>query len=165
MIAAVQEKRSDGAAQPWLYFALVQILSIPFYWGELTPLQEFPFYGWPAAVAVILVPATVATVLTGREQGAAAALRLWGRIGDVRRIRGARWALFALLMSPAVALVAYGIVRYFDLPLPSVIRFTAAVRRRGTSPPSSSARSLRRSARPDMLASPCRNGMVLFAPG
>src|SRR6516162_8429458 len=48
-----------------------------------------------------------------REQGGHAALHLWSRIGDVRQIHGARWVLFALLMPPAVAFVAYGIVRYF----------------------------------------------------
>jgi hypothetical protein len=104
----------------------VQILSIPFYWGELTPLRGFPFYGWPVAVAAILVPATVATVLTVRDQGGHAALHLWSRIGDVRRIRGARWVLFAQLMPPAVGFVAYGIVRYFHLALPAVVRFTPA---------------------------------------
>ena len=30
MIAGINARRSGGAAQPWLYFALVQILSIPF---------------------------------------------------------------------------------------------------------------------------------------
>src|SRR6516225_9368733 len=126
MIAGINARRSGGAAQPWLYFALVQILSIPFYRGVLTPLRGFPFYGWPVSVAAILVPATVATVLTAREQGGHAALHLWSRIGDVRRIRGARWVLFALLMPPAVAFVAYGIVRYFHLALPAVVRFTPA---------------------------------------
>ena len=53
MIAGINARRSDGAARPWLYFALVQILSIPFYWGELTPLRGFPFYGWPVSVAEI----------------------------------------------------------------------------------------------------------------
>jgi hypothetical protein len=29
----------EGAPHPWLYFALAQLLSIPFYWGVLTPIQ------------------------------------------------------------------------------------------------------------------------------
>jgi hypothetical protein len=48
------------------------------------------------------------------------------RIADVRRLRGARWALFALLFLPAVTLISYGVVRYFSLPLPDVILFTPA---------------------------------------
>ena len=58
------DKRRDGAAHPWRYFALVQLLSIPFYWGVNSPIQSFPFYGWPVVVAIILVPAVVATALS-----------------------------------------------------------------------------------------------------
>jgi hypothetical protein len=46
----------------------------PLLLGRADPLRGFPFYGWPLAVAAILVPATVATVLTVREQGGQAAL-------------------------------------------------------------------------------------------
>jgi membrane protease YdiL (CAAX protease family) len=52
------------------------------------------------------------------------ALRLWGRIGEVHRIRGAGWALTALLLPPAVTLMAFGIVRNFHLPLPEAVAFT-----------------------------------------
>jgi membrane protease YdiL (CAAX protease family) len=120
------DKRRDGAAHPWRYFALVQLLSIPFYWGVNSPIQSFPFYGWPVVVAIILVPAVVATALTARERGHRAALQLWSRIGDVRRIRGADWALFALLFPTAVTFISFGVVRYFHLPLPDVIRFSPA---------------------------------------
>jgi membrane protease YdiL (CAAX protease family) len=126
MILGNGAKRRGGAAHPWRYFALVLLLSIPFYWGVNSPVQGFPFYGWPAAIAIILVPAAVATVLTAREQGHRAALRLWGRIGDIRRIRGARWLLFALLFPAAATLISYGVVRYFHLPLPDVATFSPA---------------------------------------
>ena len=126
MISATGAKPREGAAHPWRFFALVQLLSIPFYWGVRPPIEVFPFFGWPAAVVIIIVPAAVATVLTAHEQGHRAALQLWSRIGDVRRIRSARWALFALLFPSAVTLISYGIVQYFGLPLPDVILFTPA---------------------------------------
>jgi hypothetical protein len=75
---------------------------------------------------MIVVPAAVATVLTAREQGYRAALRLWIRIGDVRRISGGRWALTAFLLPPVVTLMAFGIVRYLHLPLPDAVVFTPA---------------------------------------
>jgi membrane protease YdiL (CAAX protease family) len=126
MISANGAKRRNGAAHPWRYFASVQLLSLLFYWGVNSPIQSFPFYGWPVAVAIIVVPAVVATALTAGEQGEQAALHLWSRIGDVRRICGADWVLFALLFPPAVTLISYGVVRHFHLPLPDVIRFTPA---------------------------------------
>jgi membrane protease YdiL (CAAX protease family) len=119
-------KPGDCEVHPWLFFALVQVLSLPFNGGVNLPVQGFPFYGWPLAVGMIVVPAAVATVLTAREKGRGAALQLWSRIGDVRRIRGVHWALFALLFPPVVTLLSYGVVAYFDLPLPRVVMFTPA---------------------------------------
>jgi membrane protease YdiL (CAAX protease family) len=124
MTSTISAKPQDTVAHPWLYFALVQALSVPFYWGVNSPIQGFPFYGWPISVAAILVPATVATVLTAREQGGRAALHLWGRVGDVRRVRSVQWVLFALLLPPVVTFISYGLVRFFHLPLPDVEKFT-----------------------------------------
>jgi membrane protease YdiL (CAAX protease family) len=119
-------KRRDGTAHPWRYFALVQLISIPFYWGVNAPIQGFPFYGWPAAVAIILVPAVVATALTAWEQGGPAALHFWSRIGDLRRISDVRWVLFALLFPAAVTLASYGIVLNYHLPVPDDVKFSPA---------------------------------------
>jgi transposase-like protein len=47
MISANNTKRRDGAAHPWRHFALVQLLSIPFYWGANSPIQGFPFTAAP----------------------------------------------------------------------------------------------------------------------
>jgi hypothetical protein len=118
MISANGANRRDSAAHPWRYFALVQLLSIPFYWGVNSPIQAFPFYGWPVAITIILVPAAVATALTAREQGHRATLHLWRRIGDVRRIRGARWMLFALLFPPAVTLISMASCGFFTSRFP-----------------------------------------------
>ena len=83
MISVTGAQGDDTGVHPWHYFVWVQLLSIPFYWGARLPIEGFPFFGWPLAVAMIVVPAAVATVLTAREQGYRAALRLWIRIGDV----------------------------------------------------------------------------------
>jgi pimeloyl-ACP methyl ester carboxylesterase len=126
IMSANGAKRRDDTAHPWRYFALVQLLSIPFYVGTNSPIHGFPFFGWPVAIAIILVPAAIATTLTAREQGYRAALQLWSRIGDIRRIRTAHWVLFALLFPAAVTLISYGVVRFFHLPLPNVVKFSPA---------------------------------------
>ena len=115
-----------AAAHPWRFLAWVQLLSVPFYWGARWPVAGFPFFGWPAAVAVIVVPAAVATALTAGNQGYRGAIRLWSRVGDIGRIRDVRWVLFALLFPAAVTLLSYAIVRCFHLPLPAVVTFTPA---------------------------------------
>ena len=126
MISPTGARGDDRGAHPWRYFVWVQLLSIPFYWGGRWAIQGFPFYGWPAAVAMIVVPAAAATVLTVQEQGDRAALRLWIRIGDVRRISGVGSALTAFLLPPVVTFMAFGVVRYFHLPLPDAVVFAPA---------------------------------------
>jgi hypothetical protein len=54
---------------PLRFFGWVLLLSIPFYaWGVFWPIEALPF-GLPVSVAMIIVPALVATVMTRREQG------------------------------------------------------------------------------------------------
>ncbi len=103
---------------PYLFFGWVLLLSAPFYvWGVFWPVRGLP-YGLPATAIMVVVPAIVGTLLTRREQGAAAAWELWRRIGDLSRIPRVWWLSIALLLMPATSLFAYLIMRRFDLPLP-----------------------------------------------
>ncbi len=114
-------KHTDNDAHPFQFFGWVLLLSIPFYvWGVFWPVHGLPF-GFPAMVVMIVVPACMATILTHRERGAAAAWALWHRAGDVTRITNAWWFLVALLCMPAASLLAYVITRTLDLPLPAAV--------------------------------------------
>ncbi len=110
-----------GTAHPIRMFTWTLALSIPFYvWGILWPVDGLPL-GLPVSVAMIVVPAAVATILTGREAGARQACQLWVRLIDVGRIRGARWLAISLLCMPFASVVAYGAMLALGRPLPAPI--------------------------------------------
>jgi membrane protease YdiL (CAAX protease family) len=112
--------KAEHEAHPLRFFGWVLLLSIPFYvWGVLWPI-ELPF-GLPVSVAMIIVPALVATVMTWREQGRRAAAELWHRVGDVGRATSALWMLVAFLFMPVAMLISYGLMRVLGLPLPATV--------------------------------------------
>jgi hypothetical protein len=108
-------------AQPVRVFVWTLALSSPFYvWDMFWPIQGLPF-GLPASVAMIVIPAMVATILVRREAGTKGARELWGRLADIRRIHGARWLAATLLCTPFASLLAYGAMRALGRPLPPAI--------------------------------------------
>ena len=112
--------KAEHEAHPLRFLGWVLLLSIPFYvWGVLWPI-ELPF-GLPVSVAMIIVPALVATVMTWRRQGRRAAAELWRRVGDVGRATSFWWTLIAVLFMPAAMLISYGLMRVLGLPLPAVV--------------------------------------------
>jgi len=97
----------------------VLLLSVPFYvWGVFWPVHGLPL-GLPATAVMIILPAGVATVQRRREQGAEAALELWRRVGDIGRIKSPGWFWAALLWMPFATVLAYGTMRFLDMPLPA----------------------------------------------
>jgi len=110
-----------AASHPIRFLAWTLALSIPFHVSSmLWPVQGLPF-GLPVSVVMIVVPATIATILTAHEAGARRARDLWLRLADVKRIAGARWIALALLCMPLASLAAYGAMVAFGRPLPEVI--------------------------------------------
>jgi membrane protease YdiL (CAAX protease family) len=110
----------ESSPHPLRFLGWVLLLSIPFYvWGVLWPI-ELPF-GLPVSVAMIIVPALVATVMTWRRQGRRAAAELWRRVGDVGRATSFWWTLIAVLFMPAAMLISYGLMRVLGLPLPATV--------------------------------------------
>lgn len=108
-------------ANPTRFFAWVLALSVPFYiWGVLWPIHGLPL-GLPVTAAMVVVPATVATLLARREAGACAAWNLWRRVGDVERVPSVRWLAMSLGCMPVVDALAYAAMRALSLPLPSTI--------------------------------------------
>ena len=114
------------ASHPIRFLAWTLVLSIPFHvWSVLWPVEGLPFR-LPISVVMIIIPATVATILTFQEAGARRAVALWLRLADVRRIRGAGWLALALLTMPLASLLAYGFMGVSGLPLPKAIHVALA---------------------------------------
>jgi hypothetical protein len=91
------------------FFALVAVLSLPFYllgafgpdWTKVLPVPL------PVSVLTIFVPFSAALWLAHREQGSPGVRMLLGRVFDIRRIRPASWLLPAFLLMPGAMLAAY----------------------------------------------------------
>ncbi len=115
--------RATWTASPWFFFVIVVLLSVPFYALGLTrerlPIATF----LPMNALMAFVPMIAALVLVSRENGVAGAGALLGRAFDFRRIKGAGWALAALLIMPIVFALAYGVLRIEGRALPEVQLF------------------------------------------
>jgi membrane protease YdiL (CAAX protease family) len=110
-----------AAPHPIRFLAWTLALSIPFYvWSVLWPVRGLPF-GLPVSVVMIVIPATVATILAAHEAGPRRVRDLWLRLADVKRSAGARWIALSLLCMPLASLAAYGAMRAFGRPLPEAI--------------------------------------------
>lgn len=112
-------KRAAGSARRFLlvYAALLTALSLPFWLaGSLTDRQVLP--GLPASSLMFLCPLGAAAILTYRAQGKAGVAALLKRAFDASRIPSRLWYGPALLLMPALVLLAYGIMRWTGMALP-----------------------------------------------
>jgi hypothetical protein len=92
-------------------------LSVPlFAVGALVPLELLP--GLPVSSLSVLCPVTAAVLLVYRERKWTGVTDLLKRSFDYGRIKGAAWYLPTVLLMPAVAILAYGLMRLMRLPLP-----------------------------------------------
>ena len=101
------------------FFALVFILSVPFYaLGILAPqLGRLMPFGLPISVLMILCPAGVAIGLTYRNEGQSGVRRLLGRVFDYR-IPNKIWLLLSLGSMPVAMLLSYLVQRWLEPSLP-----------------------------------------------
>lgn len=102
----------------WLYFAIVALLSIPFWLlSAASGLRLLP--GLPVAAIMVVCPAAAAIALTASQGGGPAVRGLFGRLVDVQDMRGRAWLI--PLLPFAVAGLAFLIMRAggLDLPAPS----------------------------------------------
>jgi membrane protease YdiL (CAAX protease family) len=103
---------------PLKFFLLVFALSIPFWMiGAVTDMQLLP--GLPVSALAAFCPLMAALVLVYRETRSAGVIDLLRRAFDYRRIRGVAWYAPIFLLMPAVSLVAYGLMRLLEMPLPT----------------------------------------------
>lgn len=116
------EDSSKGFAyrrrSPAKLFVLVFALSVPFWIaGTFSIVRLLP--GLPVSALQLVCPAIAASILVHGESGSAGVLALLRRSLDYERIRAKVWYLPAVLLTPAVTVVAYGVMRWMGLPLPA----------------------------------------------
>jgi CAAX protease family protein len=103
---------------PWLFFALVFLLSIPFaLLGFVTRLQLMP--GIPISALGFVCPATAALILSFREHGRAGVAALLRRSLEFKRNLRSTWLIPVVLLMPCVALLTYALVRAMHIPHPA----------------------------------------------
>jgi membrane protease YdiL (CAAX protease family) len=109
----ITEKRSPGK-----FFLLVFALSIPLWLiGALTPLQLLP--GLPVSTLNVFCPLIAASILVYREDKTEGVKELLKRAVDYGRIRAKVWYVPTVLLMPGIAILAYGLMRLMQLPLPA----------------------------------------------
>jgi uncharacterized protein len=95
---------------PWLFFALVFLLSIPFaLLGSVTKRQLIP--GIPISALGFVCPATAAIILSYREHGRAGVSALLRRSLEFKRKFPRAWLVPIVLLMPCVALLTYALMR------------------------------------------------------
>lgn len=108
------------------FFVLVFVFLIPFLvLGEFYPVELLP--GLPISALGAFMPALAALILMYAQEHLSGVRQLLGRSFDFRRIRNPMWFLLILLLNPAIAVFAYGIMRLTDTPLPDPTPWTFAV--------------------------------------
>lgn len=99
------------------FFLLVFGLSIPFWIaGGLFPRELMP--GVPLSALMVLCPAVAAAILVWRQRGWGDVVRLAARAFDFPRIERPAWYAPTLLMMPAIAAAAYGVMRILGVEVP-----------------------------------------------
>jgi membrane protease YdiL (CAAX protease family) len=99
------------------YFVLVFALTIPFVvLGEIVPMQLLP--GVPLSALSVLVPTFVACILLYRDRRFTGVLELLRRSYDLKRVKNWGWFLVIVLTNPAIAVVAFWVIRASGTPIP-----------------------------------------------
>ncbi len=108
------------------FFALVFILSIPFWiLGTVHPIQLLP--GLPISALGAFTPAIAALILFYRSDRFSGVLWLLRRSFDFKRVKNKNWYLAFTLINPAIAVLAYGIMRASGESLPNPLPLTFAI--------------------------------------
>ncbi len=109
-----------------LYFALVFAISIPFWvLGAIEPIQLLP--GLPLSAVGALAPGLAACILVYRRGRFSEILRLLKRSFDFAQIKSKPGLLAAILINPAIALIAYAGIKASNPSLPGMAPLTLAV--------------------------------------
>ncbi len=122
---------SSDAKSIVVYFALVLVLSLPFwvlgaYAGNLA--RAIPI-ALPVSALMLFCPLLAAVTLTMRARGRAGVKQLFARVLDARRAEHPFWLVAAALVPPVILLASYAIMRAAgqSLPEPSITVFSVLI--------------------------------------
>jgi len=102
---------------PMKFFLLVFALSVPFWLiGAASTLKVMP--GLPVSSLMVLCPPMAASILLYRRGRLSSVTGMLKRSFDFRRVRSKVWYLPAVLLMPAIAVLAYALMRLLHRPLP-----------------------------------------------
>ena len=100
------------------FFLLVFLLSAPLWLADWSDRQILP--GLPMSAVAVVAPLAAALILVFRQSGASGVAALLARSFDYRRITDKSWYAPIILLMPAIAVLAYVVMRALDMPLPAV---------------------------------------------
>jgi membrane protease YdiL (CAAX protease family) len=103
---------------PALFFLLVLALSAPLWYIDALGANRI-LPGLPLSAVMVVCPLVASMILVARDHGVAGVTQHLAQSFDYRRIAHKGWFLPILLLMPAIALLAYVVMRVFDLPLPA----------------------------------------------
>lgn len=113
----MRERRLERSGAPFVFFALVFLLSAPFWvLGAFVERQLMP--GLPPSALMILAPMLAAVILRWREAGPRGAAALLARVFDLRRNKSLVWYALALLLMPMLSVTAFLVSGATGTPLP-----------------------------------------------
>jgi uncharacterized protein len=105
---------------PWLFFALVYGLSVPFWiLGTQVHLSGLPDNLPVTDIGAVLTPTIAAIILRYREAGVSGVRELFSRVLDYQRIKSKPWLLVAIVVFPLLYLLTYFAMRMLGYPLAS----------------------------------------------
>ncbi|WP_129645797.1 CPBP family intramembrane glutamic endopeptidase [Peristeroidobacter agariperforans] len=114
---ALCTRPSRDRSPAWFFF-LVFALSLPLWLvdslGQYQLLQ-----GLPLTAVMVVCPLLAALMLIALKSGIAGVAEHLKRSFDFRRITRKAWYAPILLLMPATSIVAYGVMRLLDVPLPA----------------------------------------------
>ncbi|MDD5702876.1 MAG: CPBP family intramembrane metalloprotease [Dehalococcoidales bacterium] len=111
---------TPGTGFPWIFFALVFILAVPFWIIEAVTRQIIPFVNLPISALALLSPIATALILVFRENGLNGIKQLLKRPFDFNRINRKAWYLPVFLLMPAVIFLDYGILKLASIQVPDL---------------------------------------------
>jgi len=118
------QNKPESSVLPFIAFVFV--LSIPFWvLGIIYPIQILP--GLPISALGAFIPALAALILTYQQDRRSGVLQLLERSFDFKRIKNKYWFLALLLINPAIAVFAYGIMRATGEPVPTPAPWTLVI--------------------------------------
>jgi membrane protease YdiL (CAAX protease family) len=110
----------------FFFFGLVFLLSIPFWVLDfIHPVELLP--GLPISALAAFVPALAACILVYKNNRLGGILQLLRRSFDFKRISNKYWYLAIIFINPAIALLAYWLMRASGKNLPNPAPLTLAV--------------------------------------